>query len=206
MNICEIFTSIQGEGPNIGKPTLFIRLSDCNLNCPYCDTKYCFTESEKIERGKIIDIIKKTDHMICFTGGEPLLQKNNMYEIINFFPPKKFEIQTNGTIVINNKLKNVIWAIDIKTPSSKGFFNKENLKLISENDWVNFVIADNSDLDWTYLFLRENKLNTNKIYLTPVYKVMNYNDLAEKIVDCPIKNVRLGIQIHKLIWGEERKR
>jgi 7-carboxy-7-deazaguanine synthase len=206
MDICEIFTSIQGEGPNIGKPTLFIRLSGCNLNCPYCDTKYCFTESKRIEKKKIIDIIKNSDKMICFTGGEPLLQKNEVYEIVTFFSKKEFEIQTNGTIAINNKLKNVIWAIDIKTPSSKGFFNKDNLKLLSENDWVNFVIADDSDLDWVYLFLSENKLNTDKIYLTPAYRAMNYSDLAEKIVDCKIKNVRLGIQIHKLIWGEERKR
>ncbi|MFA6988722.1 MAG: 7-carboxy-7-deazaguanine synthase QueE [Candidatus Gastranaerophilaceae bacterium] len=37
-NIIEIFSSIQGEGPYIGYKQLFVRFSECNLNCNYCDT------------------------------------------------------------------------------------------------------------------------------------------------------------------------
>ena len=40
MKINEIFYSIQGEGPSIGQPAIFIRLAGCNQNCTFCDTKY----------------------------------------------------------------------------------------------------------------------------------------------------------------------
>ena len=40
MKISEIFTSIQGEGTNAGKPSIFLRTAECNLKCTWCDTKY----------------------------------------------------------------------------------------------------------------------------------------------------------------------
>ena len=40
MQVNEIFKSIQGEGPNFGKPAIFLRTAQCNLKCTWCDTKY----------------------------------------------------------------------------------------------------------------------------------------------------------------------
>jgi organic radical activating enzyme len=40
MKIVEIFKSIQGEGSNFGKQVIFIRLGNCNLKCPWCDTDW----------------------------------------------------------------------------------------------------------------------------------------------------------------------
>lgn len=40
LRVSEVFKSLQGEGPFTGKPSIFLRLGICNLNCVWCDTAY----------------------------------------------------------------------------------------------------------------------------------------------------------------------
>ena len=80
LNICEVFTSIQGEGKDCGTHALFIRLSGCNLKCSFCDTKYSWTEGTQTIQEDIIKKIKEyrdkfNNNYIIWTGGEPLLQE-----------------------------------------------------------------------------------------------------------------------------------
>jgi len=76
MKINEIFHSIQGEGKNVGLPTIFVRTTGCNLRCRYCDTTYAYYEGEEMELQDIMKEIRKWDcKRICLTGGEPLLQE-----------------------------------------------------------------------------------------------------------------------------------
>jgi len=80
ININEKFISIQGEGPCMGDPSVFIRFSGCLLNCSFCDTKYAWKlkdEEEKLEPKTLIPMMDyisncKTKNVV-FTGGEPLM-------------------------------------------------------------------------------------------------------------------------------------
>ena len=79
MKIIEKFVSINGEGLKQGELSVFIRFSDCNLRCSYCDTKYSFINPiyDELEIDEIIEYIKSTKvNNITLTGGEPLLQKD----------------------------------------------------------------------------------------------------------------------------------
>src|SRR3990167_2061841 len=100
----EIFASLQGEGPNAGVPTTFLRLQGCNLKCPLCDTKdswgssstYGFLSVE--ESLRVIGSIH-TSNWLCITGGEPLLQKEELKELLKrLYGSYKVEICTNGTL------------------------------------------------------------------------------------------------------------
>jgi len=76
MKVCEIFHSIQGEGEFSGYPTIFIRLTGCNLRCRYCDTQYAFYEGEDVDVDEIMKRIEPfKSRYVCVTGGEPLLQE-----------------------------------------------------------------------------------------------------------------------------------
>ena len=103
----EIFISQQGEGLYSGYKSLFIRLSGCNLACSFCDTqhqKYTLTSIEEI---KII-ILDSNIQYIVITGGEPLLQQQQIILLLKQLELQNFHItiETNGTIKIDKYLLN----------------------------------------------------------------------------------------------------
>jgi len=132
LNICEIFYSFQGESTFMGRPTVFIRLSECNLKCSICDTKYALRRGKSIKLTRILQIIRKIrTPYICITGGEPLLQKAPLKKLISELLriKKVVSIETNGSISVKGLPKKAKLIVDIKTPSTmeQGSFLKENL-------------------------------------------------------------------------------
>jgi len=124
--ISEIFSSVQGEGLYLGERQFFVRFFGCNLECKFCDTKFRrFSEYEPHEIFKEIASHKKKFHSISFTGGEPLLQKDFLKEMLRLTSDNghKNYLETNGTLV--EELEEVIdyldiVAMDVKLPSSTG--------------------------------------------------------------------------------------
>lgn len=97
--LSEIFYSVQGEGLLQGLPMVFIRLSGCNLNCRFCDTKYALKNGKETELIKILRELKKHKcKRVCITGGEPFLQ--NLKPLVKSLKGKNYWIaaETNGTI------------------------------------------------------------------------------------------------------------
>jgi organic radical activating enzyme len=116
----EIFTSIQGEGPRLGMLSLFVRLSECNLFCRWCDTAYTWrwTDKHEHEDDKVYDrrqwqvrmtanelvdeITRRRRHRVIFTGGEPLVQHRMLFDVLralrDISDSYEFEFETNGTI------------------------------------------------------------------------------------------------------------
>ena len=79
LKVSEIFASIQGEGLRQGEPTIFVRLTGCNLRCDFCDTKYSWEGGDDISVQQVIEQVKHRHKefpadWVCITGGEPLLQ------------------------------------------------------------------------------------------------------------------------------------
>jgi len=101
--VLEIFPSIQGEGTRMGELTFFIRLSGCNLDCVWCDTK------EQMSKDAITmpflhvlsELHNSGMHNICFTGGEPLLQFKQIQSFMKLYIDKSYRVsmETNGILV-----------------------------------------------------------------------------------------------------------
>ena len=95
--INEIFYSLQGEGHHTGYPSVFIRFSGCNLQCPFCDTRH--NDGVPMTDTDIIHAINlyKADWVVL-TGGEPSLWiDEDFIRLLHQATGKKIAIETNGT-------------------------------------------------------------------------------------------------------------
>ena len=134
--ITEIFESIQGEGLYIGEKQIFVRFSNCNLNCTYCDTDTSLGKNYTVE--ELISELEKFNlkiiHSVSLTGGEPLLNHEFLFEFMPKFKTKypkiKLYLETNATLTDNlEKILEYsdIISADIKLKSSGGNFDTMNL-------------------------------------------------------------------------------
>ena len=191
----------------MGVPTLFIRLHGCNLNCKMCDTRYSiYSNYRDIRSNEILKIASKLKTpYICITGGEPLLQADQLSPLIKGLSKlkKTISIETNGSIpidLISNKVKRIV---DVKTPSTghKESFNKDNLKYLTANDEIKFIISDKKDFVFADKFISNN--NIPKIGCTILMSPnLSKKGLANELVNWILKSKKNYVfqpQLHKLI-------
>lgn len=112
MNIAEIFYSLQGEGANVGKPAIFVRLAGCNMDCWFCDTDW--KNGSEMSVTEILHQIENfPTNFIVWTGGEPTLQLNN--NILSHFSHYCNAIETNGTNPVPSKIDYIACSPKVST-------------------------------------------------------------------------------------------
>lgn len=223
--VSEIFYSLQGEGNHFGKPCVFVRMQGCNLRCLWCDTAYAQDsmnlnfisklEDEKsfpiiIELKDLINIINSYNcKLICITGGEPLAQGGTNHLIKELCDlGYNVLLETNGSILINDVDERAIKIVDFKCPSSQmtEFNNYSNIKYLTLKDEIKFVVENKKDYLWAKELINKYSLDTivNTITISPVFNQINLKQLAKWILKDNLP-VRLQIQLHKIIWGPNKR-
>jgi len=209
LKINEIFYSLQGESKTVGLPTVFIRLTGCPLRCVYCDTEYAFHQGEQMPLDEIIEQVKKFNtRYVTVTGGEPLAQKN-CNTLLTQLCEQGYQVslETSGAMDVQHVDPRVMKVMDLKTPSSNEESKNKysNLKFITANDQIKFVISDKADYDWAITQLEKYKLiESCEVLFSPVNLNNNsiiIRELAEWILADQLQ-VRFQIQLHKFIWGD----
>ena len=202
--INEIFFSIQGESTYIGLPCIFIRLTSCDLRCSWCDTAYAFHEGIEMN---IDEILKKVEPYHCrlveITGGEPLVQPT-VHRLMKSLCDNKYEvlIETGGHRDISGIDPRVKRIMDIKCPgSSMDKRNRwENIKSLTAQDKVKFVIADETDYLWAKDVMNTYRLPEQcTVLMSPAFGLIDNRTLAEWILRDQLR-VQFQIQLHKYIW------
>ena len=209
LKINEIFYSIQGESSWVGYPTVFVRLTGCNLRCHYCDTKYSYYEGEIQAFDKIFLQIEETGaQYVCVTGGEPLLQPA-VFPFMQQLCDRgyKVSLETSGAKSCEKVDPRVKIILDVKTPASgeEKSFDMRNLELRRADTEFKFVIADENDFDWAENFIREHNLaNDFSILYSPSFGQISEKWLAKKILS-EKSSARLQLQLHKYIWPSDTR-
>jgi 7-carboxy-7-deazaguanine synthase len=215
--VTEIFHSLQGETSLAGLPFVFVRLTGCNLRCSYCDSAHAFRGGTEMSVSEVLDEVARFDSRhVLLTGGEPLLQRQTP-KLARELRERGHvvSIETHGEVSIAPVVEIARVVMDIKTPSSgmsRGGYAK-NFAFLKETDETKFVIASKQDYDWAKALVRSGSIPTREILFSAARRArgqpgefpgIDATWLAEKILEDRLP-VRLQIQLHKLLWGADRR-
>lgn len=196
LKISEIFFSSQGEGLRVGEPTIFVRLSGCNVRCKFCDTKYAWNKGKKesVERIlKRIERFKNLTKWVCITGGEPTLQDiSNL--VINLKNSGYFvQIETNGRKFLHLPFDWV--TLSPKPPDYK--FDEGWKGMVKE---VKLVVDKELKIDIVKKI--SESFSEIPIFLQPQsmlkWSIKKAYQLWKKGIKMGLENLRLGYQIQKI--------
>ena len=224
MKISEIFKSIQGEGINAGKDVVFLRTALCNLKCSWCDTKYTWDwdnynyskEVRELSINHVMEQIQQFDikHLVI-TGGEPLMQADDLAELLSFLKPEFYvEIETNCTIIPNKMLTDLVdqWNVSPKTSNSNNplemcedsecyeFFSKR------KNCFFKFVIEGENDLDEINNIVKKYAIPNDRVLLMPQAQTKEELIMIEGRIASLANSSDFGFssRLHVKLWGNER--
>ena len=199
LKTAEIFPSIQGEGLRQGNPTLFVRLTGCNLRCSFCDTRDAWTEGKDFTVDQVLEKIKKIKtrypaRWVCLTGGEPLLQ--DIGELVKKLKAENFKVQVETNAIIYRSLPVDWYTISPKPPEY--LYRPEYRKKAKE---VKLIVT--KDLHFEAIQrLREEFPAQILLLLQPQSNRKWSMNLTVRLLKKSLKeglgNVRLSVQLHKI--------
>lgn len=208
LRITEIFHSLQGEARTVGVPTVFVRLTGCPLRCQYCDTAYAFEGGKLLSIDEIVEEVEQFNcSHVTVTGGEPLAQPNCV-PLLQALCDKglSVSIETSGALPIDHIDKRVSIVMDLKTPASLEVTknNYDNVAVLQEKDQVKFVICDRADYEWAKSKCLEHNLTARvgEVLFSPSHEELAAAQLADWILEDQLQ-VRMQVQLHKILWGAE---
>lgn len=208
LRINEIFHSLQGESSTVGLPTTFVRLTGCPLRCGYCDTAYAFHQGQQISLEDILQQVRLAGaRRVCVTGGEPLAQPACLPLLsVLCDDGLKVSLETSGAMDISEVDARVKIVMDLKTPGSNECDRnlESNIRYLRSKDEVKFVICDRRDYEWSKAKVDQYDLmnRVGEVLFSPSFGQVDYQQLADWILHDRLQ-VRMQVQLHKIIWGEK---
>jgi len=205
LDVQEIFPTLQGEGPYVGQPSVFIRLGGCNLACEFCDTEFdsyknlslaeILDETQKLAKNSSGKIVRK---LVVITGGEPFRQpiERLCEELVkmNFL----VQIETNGTLYrqVPKEVK-IICSPKI----SQGKYHQIRPDLLERINAFKFIISASKTDYLNIAEVGQSQFNI-PVYVQPMDEydeVKNKNNLEYVKQFCQENGYFLSLQTHKIL-------
>jgi 7-carboxy-7-deazaguanine synthase len=185
---------------------VFVRLTGCGLRCAWCDTAYAFHEGARRTVDDVVaDVRGRGIDLVLLTGGEPLEQLGCLTLATRLCDAGlEVTIETGGHVDTAGLDPRVVRIVDVKCPAS-GMARRNllsNLALLRPVDEVKFVVADEADVEFARAVVDEHGLVAKgcALLFSPVHGVLDAAALSAWLVERPLQNARLNLQLHKYVW------
>ncbi|MGE9268876.1 MAG: 7-carboxy-7-deazaguanine synthase QueE [Verrucomicrobiales bacterium] len=232
----EIFHTLQGEGPSLGRPAVFLRLSQCNLHCSWCDTPYTwnwektpwehedgrkFSKSEQslaLSPAEVAPLIDRHGcPLLVITGGEPLLQQAELLQLLPLLRQvREIEFETNGTQIPTAELDALTTRYNVSPKlANSGMAEATRLREKALAHFVSnskasfkFVVQNEADLREIREIQDRFHLPTERITLMPEGRSPALlRQRAQWLAErCIQHGYRFSPRLHVQLWGDERGR
>lgn len=229
----EVFASLQGEGPSIGRPVAFVRLSRCNLACSWCDTAYTWRfEGDNRPHRDGLAFDRQTNQLVLdeaevaarimalgqdrlvITGGEPLLQGAALARMAALLEGMSIEIETNGTVAPHPALDVLVAQYNV-SPKLRHSGNQTDLAQIAERlaewsqelrAWFKFVVATPDDLVEVLDLVETHAIPRERVFLMPEGTTSaSLRDRETWLAPlCLEHGFRLSDRLHIHLYGDTR--
>ncbi|MEO5707289.1 MAG: 7-carboxy-7-deazaguanine synthase QueE [Alteraurantiacibacter sp.] len=229
----EVFASLQGEGPSVGMPVTFVRLSRCNLACVWCDTPYTwhFDADERPHRDgvtftrqanqitlPVAEVATRIralgQNRLVITGGEPLLQAGKLADLVALLPGMAIEIETNGTVDPPARLDVAVDQYNV-SPKLAHSGNAAELALnprlldrwaTDPRTFFKFVVATPADVDEVLALARRHAIVPARLFVMAEGTDSETLRLRQKWLAplCLQHGLRLSDRLHIHLYGDTR--
>lgn len=228
VKVNEIYKSFQGEGVNSGCECIFLRLSTCNLHCGFCDTPYTWDwKNYDFQKETKVYTIPELAHKIrmfkirhiVVTGGEPMLQQNQLYllfkELTSYHRQYYIEVETNGTIKPIFEFGMMVDRFNVSPKTANSGNDNEYLDKVYKDTLLEYDAFPNT----TFKFVVNNREDINEIIdkfncLVSSSKIMLMPEgrTAQEIIEkegwlkecCQLYGFKYTTRLHILKYGNQR--
>lgn len=218
------FYTIQGEGPSLGTPAVFLRVAHCTLDCVYCDSASVWKKSTTVEHKDTfgllqvcqgIEALNHGAHLVL-TGGSPLLQQRGLAEFLDYALHREqkqkydwhVEVETEGVLMPKELVGHVAqWNVSPKLANSgMPLERRYHPDVLQWHNLVNscfkFPVATAEDMKEVDSIVEANKLFRNKVWLMPIADTKAKLDALSPIVVEWAKQrfFHFSTRLHLSIW------
>lgn len=224
--------TIQGEGPSAGRPSLFVRLGMCNLDCSWCDTPFtwdwtgkngvAYDKRHELSHATVDELLDWVDEhdtsTVVISGGEPLIQSARLAPFVEQLLDngRNVEVETNGTLSptkhLAEYLDRVRWNVSPKLSGSNVDVTRaENLPVLEQFANIptaifKFVITNIGDLLEADELVDTTGMPSDRVWLMPEGRTGD--EITERlpwVIDKAItRNYNVSTRIHVHAYGDRR--
>jgi len=205
--VAEIFYSLQGEGPLIGSPAIFIRMAGCiEPLCTWCDTKYAWFEFHEMNRERIMaEVGKYSCRDVVITGGEPFLQwDTGLHELHDELMENDYNIhyETSGKVGIPD----LLGAAVVLSPKHIDGEWQVSRETVRKADLFKFVADDQKSMEEIHEFVEDYRIRKERVFIMPMgtTRKEQFARMEAVFTFCLQNGYQMSPRLHILIFEGKR--